>query len=158
MPDGTYTAEGWIDSDGFGTEHIPVKVTVTIEGDHVDIDYTGSGPQGRGGANGSFAVSQSAGAVPFLYYIDPEIPHNQGVIDHITCSAPEGTICHARHPASTACATVVPADLMQDVVNRAMVEALPDHVPAGGRAVREHAAVLRPRRRRPLSLGSQHHQ
>ena len=132
MPDGTYTAEGWIDSDGFGTEHIPVKVTVTISGEDVDVDYAGSGPQARGGANGSFATSQAAGAVPFLYYIDPDIPHNHGVLEHVKVKAEEGTICFAKFPASTSCATIVPSDLMQDVVNRALVEAMPDRVPAGG--------------------------
>jgi N-methylhydantoinase B len=132
MPDGTYSAEGWIDSDGLDREHIPVKVTVTIEGDQVKVDYTGSAPQGQGGVNGSFGSSQAAGAVPFLYYIDPDIPHNHGVIEHIEVYAPAGTICNAEHPASTSTATVVPSDLMQDVVNRAMIEALPDRVPAGG--------------------------
>lgn len=132
MPDGTYEAEGWIDSDGFGTEHIPVKVAVTIAGENVKVDYAGSGPQARGGANGSFATSQAAGAVPFLYYIHPEIPHNHGVIEHVEVSAEEGTICFAKFPASTSVATIVPSDLMQDVVNRAMVAAMPERVPAGG--------------------------
>ncbi len=132
MPDGTYEAEGWIDSDGFGTEHIPVKVAVTIDGEEVRIDYAGSGPQAKGGANGSYATSQAAGAVPFLYYIDSDIPHNHGVIEHVKISAEEGTICYAKFPASTSAATIVPSDLMQDVVNRAMVEAMPDRVPAGG--------------------------
>ncbi|MGE0068355.1 MAG: hydantoinase B/oxoprolinase family protein [Solirubrobacterales bacterium] len=132
MPDGTYTAEGWIDSDGFGTEHIPVKVAVTISGEKVEVDYAGSGPQAKGGANGSYATSQAAGAVPFLYYIDSDIPHNHGVIEHVEISAEEGTICFAKFPASTSVATIVPSDLMQDVVNRAMVEAMPERVPAGG--------------------------
>lgn len=132
MPDGTYEAEGWIDSDGFGTEHIPVRVAVTIEGENAKVDYAGSGPQAKGGANGSFATSQAAGAVPFLYYIDADIPHNQGVIDHVDVSAEEGTICFAKFPASTSCATIVPSDLMQDVVNRALVAAMPERVPAGG--------------------------
>lgn len=132
MPDGTYTAEGWVDNDGTDREHVSVKVAVTIDGDKIKVDYTGSDVQSRGGVNGSFGTSQAAGAVPFLYYIDPDIPHNHGVIEHIEVHAPEGTICNARYPASTSTATVVPSDLMQDVVNRAMVTVLPDRVPAGG--------------------------
>ena len=132
MPDGRYEAEGWIDSDGFGSEHIRVQVAVEIDGDRVRVDYAGSDPQAKGGANGSYATSQAAGAVPFLYYIDADIPHNHGVIDHIDVSAEEGTVCFARFPASTSVATIVPSDLMQDVVNRAMVEAMPERVPAGG--------------------------
>ena len=132
MPDGRYEAEGWIDSDGFGSEHIRVQVAVEIDGDRVRVDYAGSDPQAKGGANGSYATSQAAGAVPFLYYIDADIPHNHGVIDHIDVSAEEGTVCFAKFPASTSVATIVPSDLMQDVVNRAMVEAMPERVPAGG--------------------------
>jgi N-methylhydantoinase B len=131
MPDGVYAAEGWVDTDGFEAEHIPVKVAVTVDGDRVTVDYTGSGPQGRGGVNGTYATAMAAGAIPFLYYISPDIPHNQGCIDHIDVIAPAGTICNARHPASTSCATIVPSDLMQDVVNRAMVGAMPERVPAG---------------------------
>jgi N-methylhydantoinase B len=132
MPDGTYTGEGWIDSDGFDVEHIPIKVTVTIAGDQVKVDYAGSGPQARGGANGSYATSQAAGAVPFLYYIDADIPHNHGVIEHVEVSAEEGSVCWARYPGCTSCATIVPSDAMQDAVNRAMVAAMPERVPAGG--------------------------
>ncbi|MDW5593076.1 hydantoinase B/oxoprolinase family protein [Conexibacter stalactiti] len=132
MPDGRYTAEGWVDSDGLDAEHIPVKVAVTIDGDRAHVDYTGSGPQARGGTNGSFATSQAAARVPFLHYIASDIPHNHGVLSHIDVFAPEGTICNARFPASTSVGTTVPSDLMQEVVSRALVAAMPDRVPAGG--------------------------
>jgi N-methylhydantoinase B len=131
MPDGEYVGEGWVDSDGVDTEHIPVRAKVTVAGDRITIDYTGSGPQAKGGANATYAVALAAGAVPILYYISPDIPHNHGCIKHIDVVAPEGTICNATHPAATSCATVVPGDLMQDVVNRAMVSAVPDLVCAG---------------------------
>jgi N-methylhydantoinase B len=131
MPDGEYFGEGWVDSDGIEAEHIPIKVKVTIAGDQATVDYSESGPQAKGGANATYASAMAAGTVPFMYYIDPDIPHNQGCIGHVDVIAKEGTICNARHPASTSCATVVPADMMQDVINKAMVEAIPDRVIAG---------------------------
>lgn len=131
MPDGTYTAEGWIDSDGLDTLDIPIKVSVTIDGDQARVDYTGSGPQARGGVNGSFAVAVAAGAVPFLYYVAPDIPRIQGCIDHISVTAPEGTIVNAKYPASTSCATIVPGDALSDVINKAMAKTMPDRVLAG---------------------------
>ncbi len=132
MPDGEYEGEGWIDSDGHEIEHIPIKVKVTIAGDRVLVDYSGSGPQARGGVNGSLATTQAAGAIPFLYYIDPDIPHNHGCIAHIDVTAEQGTICWARFPASTSVATIVPSDMMQDAINKAMASAIPHLVPAGG--------------------------
>src|SRR5581483_1869080 len=132
MPDGEYIGEGWIDSDGHETEHIPIRVKVTVAGDRIHVDYHGSGPQARGGVNGSYATAQAAGAIPFLHYIDPDIPHNHGCITHIEVEAEEGTICWARFPASTSVATIVPSDMMQDAINKAMAAAVPELVPAGG--------------------------
>jgi N-methylhydantoinase B len=81
--------------------------------------------------NGTEASAMAAGVIPFLYYIDPDIPHNHGCVEQIDVVAPEGTIVRARYPASTSCATFVPADMMQDVVNKALAQAIPERVPAG---------------------------
>lgn len=132
VPDGVYTGEGWVDSDGFGTLDLRVAATVTIDGDMAHVDFAGSDPQGRGGANGSFATSRAAAAIPFLCYIDPDIPHNAGCIRHVTSVAPAGTVCNAEYPASTSIATAVPSDMMQDAIHKAMAAAIPDLVPAGG--------------------------
>jgi N-methylhydantoinase B len=132
IPDGVYSAESWADSDGAEATNVPIKVTVTVSDDHIKVDYTGSGPQSPSGVNGTFATSQGAAAIPFMYYIDPDIPHNHGCFKHIEAYAPEGTICNARYPAATCCATTCPTDTMHDVVNKAMVAAIPDKVVAGG--------------------------
>jgi len=131
IPDGEYHGTCWIDSDGIDGLNIPIVATVTVAGDRVKVDYTGSGPQGEGSLNGSYATSQAAGAVPFLNYIDPDIPHNEGCIQHIEVIAPVGTVCNAAYPASTSSATIVPADAMQDAVNKAMAMAAPGLVIAG---------------------------
>ncbi len=132
IPDGEYFGEGWVDSDGHEQVNIPIRVKVTVSGDTVKVDCTGSGPQGGGGVNGSYASTQAAGKIPFLMYIDPDIPHNAGCLKHIEVFAPEGTICNAVFPASTSTATIVPADAIQDAVNKAMASAIPERVPAGG--------------------------
>jgi N-methylhydantoinase B len=131
MPDGTYKAEGWIDSDGFDQTDLPIKVQVTIEGEEIRIDYSGSASQAAGGVNGSLATMKAAGAVPVLMCLDPDIPHNEGCLKHIDVTAEEGSICWAKFPASTSCATIVPSDMMQDVVNKALAYAVPDLVAAG---------------------------
>jgi N-methylhydantoinase B len=131
MPDGEYSGEGWVDTDGVVQFNIPINVKVTIDGERVTVDYSHSGPQGKGGLNGSYATSQAAGAVPFLNYIDPDIPHNHGCIRHIDVITKPGTICEAQYPASTSGATIVPSDLMQEAVHKAMATAIPERVLAG---------------------------
>jgi N-methylhydantoinase B len=132
IPDGTYTALGWVDSDGVDTVDIPIAVSVTISGEDVLVDFEGSGPQAAGGVNGSEATSRATAAVPFLCYIAEDIPHNHGCIERIEARFPKGSICNPHYPASTSCATSIPSDLMHSLVNMAMAQAIPDQVPAGG--------------------------
>jgi N-methylhydantoinase B len=132
IPDGVYKSEAWTDSDGKDSVNIPIKVAITVDDDKIHVDYTGSAPQSPSGVNGTFATSQGAAAIPFMYYIDPDIPHNHGCFKHIEAYAPEGTICNAKYPAATCCATTCPTDTMHDVVNKAMAAAVPDKVVAGG--------------------------
>jgi N-methylhydantoinase B len=132
IPNGTYTAIGWVDTDGVTATDIPVAVTVTVSDGRVVVDFAGSGPQGAGGVNGSEATARATAVVPFLCYIAADIPHNHGCIAHIEVRAPKGTICNAEYPASTSCATSLPSDLMHSLVNMAMAQAIPEKVPAGG--------------------------
>ncbi len=132
MPDGIYRGEGWIDTDGFDALDLRVGVTVTVAGDQITVDLSDSAPQGRGGMNGSLAAARAAGSSPFLYYVDSDIPHNQGCLDHIAVRTREGTVCHAAYPASTSVSTNCPSDVIQDAIHKAMSTAVPDVVPAGG--------------------------
>ncbi len=129
--DGVYEAEGWVDSDGIEGSDLLVKARVTIEDDMVYIDYAGSAPQGRGGCNGTFATMTAAGAIQVLMCLDPDIPHIHGSIRHIESTAEEGSICWAKYPGSTSLATIVPTDAMQDTVNKALAQAIPDLVTGG---------------------------
>ncbi len=132
MPNGVYYGETWVDSDGYDNTHLPIRATVTIRDDSVEVDFAGSAPQARGGFNASLAVAQAAGALPVVMAIDPDIPHNQGCLEHVSVTAEEGTICLARYPGATACATFCPGDAMQEAVYRALAEAIPESVRAGG--------------------------
>lgn len=131
MPNGVYRAEGWLDDDAAGRRHVPIRCAVTIHDESVTVDFEGSAPQGGAGANASNAVMQAVGGVPIVSAIDPDIPHNEGCLRTVNVLAPLGSICNAEYPAATAFATVVPGDLMQDVVCRALASAIPDKVRAG---------------------------
>lgn len=131
FPDGVYEGITWSDTDGLGKIDIPIRVKVTIEDDHIHVDFSESGPQSAGSSNGTHAIMQATSTVPFLYYIDPDIPHNHGVLKHISAVAKPGTICLAEYPAATGGATTNPADPMHEVINIAMAQAIPDRVPAG---------------------------
>ena len=130
-PDGTYQGEMWVDSDGKGARDIAIRATVRIEGSDVYIDFTGSDAQARGGVNAGWATCQNAASTPILCCLDPDIPHNQGCLQHIHVSAPKGTIVNAEWPAATAAATIVPSDSISDAVWKCLAHAIPDAMSAG---------------------------
>lgn len=131
IPDGIYEGEAWVDSDGVDVTNIPVRATVTIAGDRAHVDFSASGPQAKGAMNGTLATTTGAATIPFLLYIDSDIPHNDGAIRHIAVTAAPGTIAHARHPASTSIATMVPSAALGAAVHKAMAQAIPERVIAG---------------------------
>ena len=45
LPDGIYEAHDRIDGDGISDEPIPIQVKVTIAGDEITFDFTGSSAQ-----------------------------------------------------------------------------------------------------------------
>ena len=130
IPDGTYSGNGWVDSDGYDARDIPISAEVKIEGDQVFVDFE-AGPEAEGGLNGTHATSLAAGRIPFLFFADPDIPHNQGCFDHIDVNIPKGTIAESLYPASTSCATMIPTGMLHDSINKALAEAVPDLVIAG---------------------------
>ena len=99
--------------------------------DRVHVDFTGSAPQTPGANNSSYGVMQAAAGIPIMCAIDPTIPHNDGCLRHISAEAPEGSVCNALYPASTALATIGPDDTMQDAVWKALAHAVPDRVMGG---------------------------
>ena len=131
IPDGIYEGETWTDTDGNGATDIPIRAKITKKGDDIHVHYSG-GPPSTGSFNATYAVMMATSTIPFLYYIDPDIPQNHGVLKHISADAAENTICLAKWPAAVGGATQNPADPMHDVINIAMADAIPDLVPAGG--------------------------
>ncbi len=131
MPDGDYDGVSWLDTDGQGGTNIEVRARVSIRDDKVHINFAGSAPQTPGANNSSFGVMQAAAGIPIMCAIDPSIPHNDGCLRHISAEAPEGSVCNAQYPASTALATIGPDDTMQDAVWKALAKAVPERVIGG---------------------------
>lgn len=114
IPDGVWEHESWV--DGFGDEDIRIKTRITIQGDHLTIDYTGSSPQTmKASVNCVLHCTHSQTLFPLKAILAPHVPANEGAIRPITIIAPEGSIMNPTRPA--------PVDV------RAMVtHLLPDHI------------------------------
>ncbi len=125
IPDGRYEAEGWLDDDGLGSDPVPVRVTVSVDGDAMTIDLSGSGEQTRGPVNCGITQTVAAARVAFKLLVCSGDPANGGSFRSLDVSAPSGSIFHATEPA--ACAWYfTPLGLLIDLVVKALSPALPD--------------------------------
>jgi N-methylhydantoinase B len=130
IPDGTYRFTDYLDNDGIELDKpIKIHVAVTVKGDQVHIDYTGTSPQVKGPLN-SVPSASIAGAYYLMRCItDPSIPNNSGCYRPLSFTLPEGTLVNPRHPApvNARTATIV---RIADTIHGALAQALPGKLPA----------------------------
>jgi N-methylhydantoinase B len=131
IPDGTYHGESTVFYDGHhpGSRH-RIVVTIDKRGSDIRFDYTGTDPQTVGFVNAPWASSYSAVILTLLMLIDPDLPHNEGLLRPITVHIPKGTILNADFPAATTFGNTL-AGPHSDAIFRALAPALPERVSAG---------------------------
>jgi N-methylhydantoinase B/oxoprolinase/acetone carboxylase alpha subunit len=130
IPDGTYRAVDWLDNDGVELEKpIRIEVAVTVRGDAIHIDFTGTSPQVRGPLNCVPSGSLAAACWAVRALTDPRIPTNAGCFRPITLHLPEGTLVNPREPAPVNARTSTIKRITGTIV-AALAEVLPDRVPA----------------------------
>ncbi|MTW84494.1 hydantoinase B/oxoprolinase family protein [Virgibacillus dakarensis] len=100
IPDGVYEEEGYLDNDGVTDDPVLVKVKVTIAGDRLTIDLTGSSEQRQGMTNCGLAQTVSACRVAFKHLIGPDSPVTGGNFKTMDIIVPKRTIFSAEEPAA----------------------------------------------------------
>jgi N-methylhydantoinase B len=129
LPDGTYSASGFLDDDGLGHGPIPVELRIDINGDQMTLDLDGSSPQMEGPVNCGFAQTVSACRVAFKLLINPERPVDGGTFHTLAVKAPPASIFDAQEPAP--CQWYFSSlGLLIDLVVTALAPILPDKVSA----------------------------
>ena len=102
MPDGRYAFEDWIDDDGIDPGAIPIRVTITVAGDQLTADFTGTAPQVRGAINSPLPFTKSAVYACVRHLIGGDPPNNEGYFRPIEVIAPPATIVNPVMPAPVA--------------------------------------------------------
>jgi len=145
LPDGRYEAVERSDNDCFGPADVHIDVAVTVHGDEMEIDFTGSCDQIRGFKNSSLANTYSAVYLALSSFFDPALPRNEGTYRAVRIVAPEGSIVNARPPAPMTMNTVFVAWEIVHAVWKALAQADPERACAGwGKTMHGHVAGTRP--------------
>jgi len=141
LPDGVYRFTDVIDDDGLGTTDIALAVCITISGDEIAFDFTGTGPQARGNINMTSAGLQAAVLYSLKVLVDPDGPQSHGMMEPVRITAPEGAIVNAVFPGASA-ARAQTGQRVVDVVFGALAQALPTRVIAAGNGANTSAAFF----------------
>jgi N-methylhydantoinase B len=131
-PDGVYTGEDWMDDDGDSDEPVPVRATVTIKGDSIAVDFTGTAGQVPTNMNCPFASTiATALSVVKSVLTSPDIPFNEGALRPVAISAPYGSLLNPKPPAPVR-ARLTSSYRAYNAVMKAMAQATPEQVIATG--------------------------
>ena len=76
--DGVYRHVSWIDSDSVDPDPVRIEVALTVHGDGITVDLTGSSPQVRGGINSPLPFTRSAVYAAIRTVLDRSIPNSAG--------------------------------------------------------------------------------
>ena len=131
IPNGRYSGEGQVYYDGrHEGSKFTIRVDIDVEDRKIRFDYSRTDAQTNGFVNGTFTSSASATILTLLQMINPDIPHNEGMVEPVEIVIPEGTILNASYPKATTFGNhLCPPNA--DAIQRALAPALPDRVTAG---------------------------
>jgi N-methylhydantoinase B len=131
IPNGHYSGEGYVYYDGKnkGSKYT-IRVDIEVKDKAITFDYSKTDARTNGFVNGTYTSSASATALTLLQMVNPDIPHNEGMLAPLEIIIPEGTILNAGYPAATTFGNhLCPPNA--DAIQRALAPAIPDRVTAG---------------------------
>jgi N-methylhydantoinase B len=121
MEDGERRAVDVLEGTGGDIE---LRVTATVRGDEITLDFTGSAAQHDGNLNCPLAVTTSACYFAVRVLTDPDVPPCAGAYRPVRVIAPEGSLLNARPPAAVVAGNVETSSRVADLVLAAFGHAL----------------------------------
>ncbi|CAB3887971.1 Acetophenone carboxylase delta subunit [Achromobacter mucicolens] len=128
LPDGEYAFEDMLDNDGVRDAPLRIALKLTIAGDRLGLDFTGTSPACAGPVNISRATAIAACYVA-LKHLFPDVPANAGVLDAVDVTLPDGLVISADRPRPVGGYTETILRMI-DVIFCAMAQAAPDRAMA----------------------------
>jgi N-methylhydantoinase B len=128
IPDGVYRFADTLDNDGHIDRPVVSAVAVTVHGETMRFDFTGSAALTRGPLNLPRKTSIAACQIG-VKHIFPEVSINGGCFRPFEYVIPEGSVLAATHPHPTSGYTETVGRLIS-VVMGALGQALPQRTPA----------------------------
>ena len=133
IPDGVYSGEAFVDSDGVDPDALAIRLRLRKEGTDLYFDFSESSPPCRGPLNSVIATTKAAVYLA-IKHVFPDVPINAGCFEPLHIADPHGTFLYARYPRPVSgCAAEVSSRIAESVFTT-LAQAIPDDLfaaPAG---------------------------
>jgi N-methylhydantoinase B len=97
LPDGTYSAEDWLDNDGIVDEPLKIALDMIIEGGAMTLDFSATSAACAGPVNIARSTAIASCYVA-LKHIFRDVPANSGVLEPIRFVIPDGSLLSVTRP------------------------------------------------------------
>jgi len=124
--DGVYESDVWVDHDPKGNPDIHLHCTVTVRGERLKIDFTGSDTRLEIQAYSSFGNTRGYVVAQLASMMDPAIPKNEGFFRSIELVVPEGCCLNPPPGRSVAAGTHHPGTEVGEAIAKALEPVVPD--------------------------------
>ena len=141
IPDGVYRVLDYMDDDGLTEEPVPIAVAITVAGDGMTIDFSGTSPQRPGCINAPQAVTASACLYMVRCIVGNDAPANQGCLRPVNIITPPGTLVNPEPQRGVAGGNVETSQRITDVLLAAMSQALPQLIPAASQGTMNNLLI-----------------
>ncbi len=128
LPQGSWTAEDWLDDDGVTDDPILMRATVTIQDGTFTVDFAGSSPGVPGPVNMPIGGTIATCRVAFKAITTPDEQTNAGHFAPLRVEAEPGTLFHAVYPAATF--TQWTGTVALELIYKALAQGMPERLPA----------------------------
>ena len=125
LPDGTYTASDEMDGDGVTDEPVTLALTLTVDGDELTIDFTGTAAENEGPLNCTPAMAFAGTMAVVMAFLGEDLPKNDGFYRPIETITPAGTMVNPSRDRPVAGGWEI-AMRAGDLVTKAFAEAVPE--------------------------------
>ncbi|MGQ0664826.1 MAG: hydantoinase B/oxoprolinase family protein [Pseudomonadota bacterium] len=126
LPDGTYSAEDYLDNDGIADRPLKIALDLTIEGEEMTLDFSRSAESCLGPVNIARSTAIASCYVA-LKHVFRDVPANAGCLEPIRFVIPEGSLLAARAPKPVGGYTETILRII-DVVFQALARPAPERV------------------------------
>lgn len=131
LPDGTWRTQDYIDADpNKGEGFVTIDVEMTIDGDEVHYDLSGSDEYVGNFLNSTYGTSFSA-VIAGTKMFFPDVPLNSGMYRVVNATLPEGTVVNAPEPVAVTGSVAGAYEKVMNAIFDLWSEVLPERAMAG---------------------------